>query len=80
MKTNDIKTGTKIQLRNGWYGIMKDNMRGHTRVVEVYGHYVETGSVYATDIVRARENNTWVEVEHTDAQLKAAQKRKLAGF
>ena len=80
MKTNDIKSGTKVQLRNGWYGIMRDNMRGNTRTVEVHGHYTETGSVYSSDIVQANVNGIWHAVEHTEAQLKAAKQRRVMGF
>lgn len=80
MKTNDIKAGMKVQMRNGWYGIMKDNMRGNTRMVEVHGHYVETGSVYASNIVKARVDNVWHDIEHTAAQKKAADVRKAMGF
>ena len=53
MKTNDIKKGMVVKLRNGWYGIMADNMKGTTRMVDVDGLYREIGSVYAHDIVRA---------------------------
>jgi len=50
MKTNDIKKGMVIQLNNGWYGIMADNMRGNTRMVDVDGMFREMGSVYSHDI------------------------------
>lgn len=80
MKTNDIKSGIKVQLRNGWYGIMRDNMRGNTRIVEVHGHYTETGSVYSSDIMRANVNGVWYDIEHTDAQIKGANRRKVMGF
>ena len=70
MKTNDIKKEMRVQLRNGWFGTMKDNQRGNTRMVEVEGIYTETGSVYSHDIVRVKPDNftDWVEVEHTPAQ------------
>ena len=50
MKTNDIKKGMVIQLNNGWYGIMADNMKGNTRMVDVDGMFREIGSVYSHDI------------------------------
>ena len=53
MKTNDIKKGMVVELRNGWYGIMADNMKGNTRMVDVDGLYREIGSVYSHDIVKA---------------------------
>jgi hypothetical protein len=30
LTTNSIKKGMGVKLRNGWYGIMADNMRGNT--------------------------------------------------
>jgi hypothetical protein len=53
MKTNDIKKGMVVELNNGWFGIMADNMRGNTRMVDVDGMYREMGSVYSHDIIRA---------------------------
>ena len=71
MKTNDIKKGTRVQLRCGWYATMYDNMKGNTRMAEVEGIYTECGSVYAHDIVKAQKaDGTWEKVEHTPAQLK----------
>jgi hypothetical protein len=72
MKTNDIKSGHKIQLANGWHGTMKDNMRGNIRLAEVEGFETELGSVYAHDIKRVLnlDNNIWEIVEHTPAQIK----------
>ena len=52
MKTNDIKKGMVIRLACGWYGIMADNMKGNTRLVDVAGICREIGSVYGHDIVR----------------------------
>ena len=53
MKTNDIKKGMVVELNNGWLGIMADNMRGNTRMVDVDGMYREIGSVYSHDIIKA---------------------------
>ena len=53
MKTNDIKKGMVVELRNGWFGIMADNMKGNTRMVDVNGLYREIGSVYSHDIIKA---------------------------
>ena len=53
MKTNEIKKGMVVELRNGWYGIMADNMKGNTRMVDVDGLYREIGSVYSHDIIKA---------------------------
>ena len=72
IKTNDIKKGQRVLLRNSWQGTMADNARGNTRMVEVYGDYTETGSVYSHDIAMVRNENTlkWDHVEYTPAQIK----------
>jgi hypothetical protein len=74
MRTNDLKKGDRIQLRNGWYATIADNMRGNIRLADVEGDYREIGSVYAHDIVWAQvggsERQVWVQVEHTPAQEK----------
>ena len=53
MKTNDIKKGMVVELNNGWFGIMADNMKGNTRMVDVDGMYREICSVYSHDIIKA---------------------------
>jgi hypothetical protein len=75
MKTNDIKKGMEIksvQLGVPVTGIMMDNMRGNTRMVDVKGSEVglfdEMGSVYSHDITLVRVDGCWEEVEHTDKQ------------
>lgn len=73
MITNDIKKGMRVQLANGWFGTMMDNMRGNTRMVEVEGDYTEMGSVYSHDIRLVqvdKVNDNWAIVQHTPAQLK----------
>jgi hypothetical protein len=71
MKTNEIKKGMRVRLRNGWYGTMMDNMRGNTRMVEVEGYETEIGSVYSHDIAMVKVDNVgWMTVHLTPAQLK----------
>lgn len=74
MKTNELKKGDRIQLRNGWFGTLTDNARGNIREARVEGIYTETGSVYSHDILRACPQNgpnagCWQFVDHTLAQL-----------
>jgi len=80
MKTNDLKKGARIMLRNGWEADMWDNMRGNTRVALVYGFETEAGSVYSHDIVRALVNGTWIMVEHTPAQKKLRERVNALGM
>ena len=75
MKTNDIKKGMEVksvQLGSPVTGIMMDNMRGNTRIVDVKGSEVglfdEMGSVYSHDIVLVKVNGSWEKVEHTEKQ------------
>jgi hypothetical protein len=86
MKTNDLKKGIRVQLRNGWMGTMADNARGNTRMVDVEGICREIGSVYSHDIVRAKAPaesspaGIWQDVEHTPAQLKIRERVAKGGF
>ena len=75
MLTNDIKKGMKIksiQLGVPVTGIMMDNMRGDTRLVNVKGSevglYDEMGSVYSHDIISVEVDGVWEDVEHTMKQ------------
>lgn len=70
MKTNDIKKGTRVQLRCGWEATIEDNRKGNTRMATVYGFCTEMGSVYSHDIVSVQTENGWKAVEHTPAQKK----------
>ena len=88
MVTNDIKKGTSIrtkQLGVTVSGVMMDNMKGNTRLIETFGSEVglfdEIGSVYATDIVMAENSEgIWEDVELTDKQLKSITMREQFGF
>ena len=88
MKTNDIKKGTMIktkQLGAIVNGIMMDSLKGNTRLLETFGSEVglfdEMGSVYATDIVSARNSEgDWEEVEHTNKQLESVSMREQFGL
>jgi len=77
MLTNEIKKGMKVrttQLGAPVSGVMMDSKKGNTRLIETKGSEVglfdEMGSVYAYDIVAAEVNGEWVNVEHTEKQLK----------
>jgi hypothetical protein len=89
LKTNDLFSGTRVRLRNGWFATIADNKKGNTRLATVEGFYTETGSVYAHDIIsvyelttRSDKNPVKLEepapVEHTPAQLKL--RKLLEGF
>ena len=77
MKTNEIKKGMRIksvQLGTPVTGIMMDNMKGNTRMIDTKGSEVgmfdEIGSIYSHDIVEVEVDGYWFMVEHTDSQLK----------
>lgn len=77
MLTNDIKKGMEIksvQLGVPVTGIMMDNLKGNTRLVDVKGSEVglfdEIGSVYSHDITLVKVDGAWERVEHTEKQLK----------
>jgi hypothetical protein len=81
MKTNEIRKGQRVQLRNGWFGTMADNAKGNTRMVKVEGDYTEIGSVYSHDILRAENaQGSWEAVQHTDKQEKLRNTVARFGF
>ena len=87
MKTNDIKKGMNIktgQLGTPVSGVMLDNLRGNTRLVDVKGSEVgmfdEMGSVYAYDILMVEVDGEWEEIEYTEAQLKLKKQVSAMGF
>ena len=82
MKTNDIKKGTRIKLRNGWEAIMEDNRKGNTRMAKVFGMFTEIGSVYSHDIVAVqREDGSWnYEIEYTKSQKECKAMAGAFGF
>ena len=87
MKTNDIKKGMNIktgQLGTPVSGVMLDNLRGNTRLVDVKGSEVgmfdEMGSVYAYDILMVEVDGEWQEVEYTEAQLKLKKQVSAMGW
>ncbi len=85
MKTNDIKKGTRILLRNGWEATIEDNAKGNTRMCTVYGHFTEMGSVYSHDIVAVKiktgDSDVWHrDIEYTPAQIKCRDMAKAMGF
>ena len=87
MKTNEIKKGMKIKVTNLGVpvtGIMLDNLKGDTRLVDVKGSEVgmfdEMGSVYSHDIALVEVDEKWIRVEHTEKQMKLKQKVAEFGF
>ena len=87
MTTNEIKKGMKIksvQLGVPVTGIMMDNLKGNTRMVDVKGSEVgffdEMGSVYSHDIILVEVDGNWIEVTHTEKQLKLQQSLANIGW
>ena len=77
MTTNEIKKGMRVrttQLGVPVTGIMMDSKKGNTRLIDTKGSEVglfdEMGSIYAYDIVAAEVDGEWVNIEHTENQLK----------
>lgn len=69
MKTNDLKKGAMVLLRNGWEARIEDNKKGQVRLATVWGYETEMGSIYAHDIAAAVVDGQRVPIEYTDAQL-----------
>jgi hypothetical protein len=68
MLTKDIKKGDRFQLRNGWFGTMKDNGRGVSRLAEIEGVFTEIGSVYSFEIEKVFKGEQVFSVELTDKE------------
>jgi hypothetical protein len=80
MKTNDLKRGSRVMLRNGWEADIMDNMKGQTRMARVYGNYTEMGSVYSHDIKYVKIGEDWFPIEHTETQLKLKEQLNTIGL
>ena len=87
VKTNDIKKGIKIksvQLGVPVTGIMLDNKKGNTRLVDVKGSEVglfdEMGSIYSHAIILAEIDGVWKSVEHTEKQLNLKRQLNSMGW
>ena len=80
MKTNEIKKGDRIKLKNGWEGVMMDNRRGNIRMAKIEGLVEEIGSIYAKDISAVFKDGKWEKVELTKKQKETAEMLKVLGF
>ena len=80
MKTNDLKKGAIVMLRNGWKAEIADNLKGNTRMALVHGFYSEIGSVYSHDIVKVELAGQWHDIEHTPAQQKLRRQVEVYGM
>ena len=88
MLTNNIKKGTPIktnQLGVVVSGTMEDNKKGNTRLIKTNGSeiglYDEYGSIYAWNIVSAKnEDGSWETIELTKQQTEAQKLNEAFGF
>lgn len=69
IKTNELKKGALVILRNGWEARLEDNKKGQVRLATVWGYETEMGSIYAHDIAYAVVDGQRVAVTHTEPQL-----------
>jgi hypothetical protein len=80
VKTNTLKKGQRVRLRNGWWATLEDNLRGNTRMATVEGLYTEMGSIYSHDIEVALIEGTEVPIELTAGQIKCREWVDSLGF
>jgi hypothetical protein len=80
MKTNDLKKGDKVILRNGYNAIIEDSKKGNIRMAKVFGEYTEIGSIYSWDILALVSDSKNIAIELTDAQVKAQKLTSSLGF
>mgnify|MGYP006402901975 FL=1 len=70
IKSNDLKKGDFVLMRDGASAQIDDNGRGNIRAAIVWG---ERGSIYVWDVESPR-------IDLTKAQLKARALARAAGF
>ena len=71
MKTNELKKGDCVQLMNGWFATIEDNMKGDRRMATVEGFETEMGSIYSHDIrCKISAAGTDIAMEYTASQIK----------
>ena len=80
MKTNDLKKGALVILRNGWEARIEDNKKGQTRLATVWGYEKEIGSIYSHDIACAVIDGVRVPVTYTEPQLNLRKTLETLGF
>ena len=88
MTTNEIKKGMRVrtvQLGVPVTGVMEDNKKGNTRLIKTNGSeiglYDEYGSIYAWNIVSAKnEDGNWETIELTKKQTEAQKLNEAFGF
>ena len=68
--SNDIKEGDVFVQTNGWIGEMVDNMRGNTRVANIYGAFTEAGSIYVWNISQVAKDGKLRTLKLTPKQEK----------
>ena len=83
--SNDIKKGWEIETRAGCMAIIQNSKKGNIREIKTTtenGCYAEFGTVYAWDIVKARENSKspWMSIELTPKQEKSKSSVRVMGF
>lgn len=67
--TNQLKSGDRVKLANGFTATILDNKKGNTRLARVNGIVEECGSIYSHDIVTyIAPTGHEVAIELTDAQ------------
>ncbi len=82
MLSNDIKEGMELKLTHGRTGVMKDNKRGITRVIEVpvSSQGFDIGSTYVDEFTHVKVDDEWEEVELTPGHSKQLNQLRSMGW
>lgn len=70
IRTDQLKKGARVRMRNGWEAIVVKECDGNTLIAKVFGAFTETGSIYAHNIVATEVDGKWVDVEMTEEQAR----------
>lgn len=82
MQVGDITKGMTVKLNDGRIAVMDESFgRRNIRHVRVFGNFTyEIEAVYATDIVKVLCDDMLATVQHTPAQIAAANDREMRGI
>ena len=77
----EVKKGARVELRNGWFATVLDNLtNGQTRLCNVEGFVTEMGSVYSSDMLNVLTPTGWTPIQHTPKQLAGRKVRQQMGW
>jgi hypothetical protein len=82
--SRDLRLAVRMKETGGsyhpWEAEVWDNMKGNTRVCNVFGFETEAGSVYSHDILAYWDGTKWMPLEYTPSQMECLHRVKEMGL